>query len=451
MNDSLWDLLDDAVDADARRLDGDAFAVAHGASVATRIRHRRTVRSVGVGSIAAVSAGAVAFGATQFPWGGTLALGSGECPPGTVAVTAQAPYPMEFVPVDDNVIVSHALWMPHDDLTYTIHFGDGTPERVVIQVRPEAVVQVVDGVEIELSEMDNGNYYAESPEGHGVEFTVERDPQGDQAGEIRVGTVQNADRDLGDQSDPAASPTGGSVTCVTPSPEPSPTPSAAVAPVPTADPSPEASTMPGIGSSPYQCGFEFLRDEYGTDEWAVLEAGWLSTDDAAAMVADHPQVPPGIELPEGDSLVPFLRSNGGLLSGPGGSGSGSGQISWVDPGDPQRGGLAEAPMRGEYRSSESANFVVAIDGVVVGHIDEDTGEALMPDFFADVAWDERSTGPELPGMEAYLFDESIVSACAGFEGDLAQADIYAVSGAGMWTSTGELLGPVYAWRKLERP
>src|SRR5664279_2113607 len=78
MDSSFQAAMNDLVAADAARMSGRAFADARGTGVARRVRTRRRVRAAGMGGASAVAVGALAFGATNMPWGQLDVASSGS-------------------------------------------------------------------------------------------------------------------------------------------------------------------------------------------------------------------------------------------------------------------------------------------------------------------------------------------------------------------------------------
>jgi hypothetical protein len=77
MDNSIHDVMNHLVAADAARMSGVRFADARGTGVARRVRTRRTVRAAGMGGASAVAVGALAVGATHVQWGALVLPGAG--------------------------------------------------------------------------------------------------------------------------------------------------------------------------------------------------------------------------------------------------------------------------------------------------------------------------------------------------------------------------------------
>ncbi len=162
----LRDLMNGAISADARATDGDVLADALRSGVRRRVRTRRGVRAVGVGSAAAVSVGAVAFGAARLPLMTEqqpgVSPGDGDCPPGTIAVEVEVS--------DDEAM----------DLT-----GPGGTEAEEGEWKHKITslgTEIVDGEEVETFEIEvwtNGTPSPTDPESGTVCATPAPEPEGE--------------------------------------------------------------------------------------------------------------------------------------------------------------------------------------------------------------------------------------------------------------------------------
>lgn len=189
--DDLRDLMRDAVTADAAVTTGGELAAAMGGTVRSRVRRRRAARAAGVGSLAAVSVGAVAFGAVRLPGAVSAPMGAGDCTPGTVAVSG-APASGGVTPTAHPIDVSSdresETWLLYDDVR----------EEVALEVTEvrEGVIEVTEagGEPYRPQQRATGDYVFESPSGGWVIYSPGADPALDWTLEVPVMVQDDGER-----------------------------------------------------------------------------------------------------------------------------------------------------------------------------------------------------------------------------------------------------------------
>ncbi|MCB2413431.1 hypothetical protein LGT39_11305 [Demequina sp. TTPB684] len=124
MGNSFHAAMDDLVADDASRMSGARFADARGASIARRVRTRRTVKAAGVGGASVVAVGALAVGATQAPW---RALDPQSASP-EPAIALSSPFECGFV-MDSPVHTSRSVEVKASGLT-TVSAAEAATQTV---------------------------------------------------------------------------------------------------------------------------------------------------------------------------------------------------------------------------------------------------------------------------------------------------------------------------------
>ncbi|WP_297084313.1 hypothetical protein [uncultured Demequina sp.] len=439
--DDLSDLMRTAVRADAARTSGGDLADAMGGSVRGRVRRRRTARAAGVGSVAAVGVGAMAFGVMRLPGvvGEAAPMGSGVAPTARAceqgfAEVAAADLYGRYEPVPGVAPTVHGIditsarsletWVVYDDVA--------EQPAAEFSVMPDGTVEVIemDGVTYAIAPNEDGRYVFEVPAGVWIDF---------EAGTDRAFSWSVEAPDGLSASTPPTAP-GTGLLCVPEDealPDPSVAPSASSAPSISSgahlDPSPAPSSDADLATAttPYQCGFVFPSAADGTSEWRITGAEWLSPDEARRQLEASFG---SVEAVWGEEIrqdVLRIDADGTLLTG-----TVPGELGTFEPGtaDSQLG--VSAPFE-----STSISVVAVQRGEVVATID--------PEF------PERQQGMigdrEVPGAAAHtwLFDLRDLANCPGEEAD--GFDLYAVSAAASLAADGTVTGPVYSWRQVPNP
>ncbi|WP_084104539.1 hypothetical protein [Demequina sp. NBRC 110056] len=443
--DDLRDLMRATVTADAAATRGDDLADALGGAVRGRVRRRRAARAAGIGSMAAVSVGAVAFGAAKVPTlvaepiSGGLVPSAGECVDGYFAVSGAELYGA-YAPVPGASPTTHGIdisevragetWVIYDDVAQQ--------PAAEFTVLPGGNVEVIEtsGVTYEIAPNDEGLYVFEAPGGGWVTFEAGSDVAFGFAGEAPEPTEISA-------STEATAP-GTGVLCVPTttleerpdlaSTETAPKPSAlATASPPERDPSPapSASIAAATATTPYQCGFAFPSTAHGTGQWRITGTEWLTADEAAQALTDSFGSVDAVWVGEIRQDVLRIDVDGTLLTGgvPGESGT-------FEPGTGDSLLTSHAPF-------ESTS--ISVVGVRWGEV-VTTTDPQYPERQKGLIVDRDESGA---AAHAWLFDLRDLQDCPGEEPE--SFDLYAVSAAAAVDADGTVTGPVYSWQRIEGP
>ena len=426
MSGDLGNLLTGELGEAEARFSHEDFAADFGKRIAGRVRRRRAVRAAGVGGGTMLTAGALAVGAMNIPWG---VLGAAPGVGGSDCVSAS---PSDRTP-NYSVIV---------DTT-----DKGLSEIVVSSTFTGTVilrgVQNSDGTYV-FADRD-GNSLLATP-GSGGYYTVEVPSETGATESMTLVTVFPTGEggmtrvDLPRVVDSAAPTSSPTVDCYTPSPTPSPAPSISTEIHYTAEAS--LAAKPDDVTSPFQCGFEFPTESFGTETQSIDGLAWFSPDEVNAQIkAAHPGSGSDIYQAVGDGAVPvvtvtdsFTSSLGEWVVGGGGA---------IDPAVALGEGDPDARANG-VRTMHGSSFVAVANGVVVGTIVEPFVPSTAPPVY------QRILGNPFDESLTLLNGDNAFTACAvaTLDGDW---DVYAVAGDVARESDGRMHGPDYFWLKVGKP
>lgn len=423
--DTLQERLGVAVESDAARFSGGDFAEGRGASVARRVRRRRTARAAGYGGGAMLAVGALAVGGARLPWGGIGAIaqpGAGGCVTPDAAAST-----VSFGPEGGAVVYSATVDIDNGQASVTVPGRDSftdpdVPPRYVVTYESDGTVHVVpaEGEEVTLRVAQDAPAVFVGSDGRAV--TIGLGPHGDVMSvvvEAQVGDIL-----------PVASPSPSS-DCVTPEPTDS------ASPAPSLD-----DEVVFADASPFQCGFVFDELDGSTGVITFEETQWVSSDEAAAAVRALHEDPASIPLGLSGEDVPVLTYSSTYLA------DRAFYASETGPTDPDE--KAEAPyaeVNGEAIKGgfvEGAQFVLVSGGVVVATYDgSSTAEYGVTQYI-----DPFDIGSgKLYGLDLTLG----FAPCTGVDpSQLEGAQPVAVAGTKFFDSDGNVDGPYYAWRFITR-
>jgi hypothetical protein len=419
--------------AEAKRVNfaSEDFAAGYGPSVIGRVKRRRAVSATAMGGGSLVAVGALTFGAASVPWNSfsPLTPGAATCEP-----TGALGSPSPTASAAERAFIVTVL-LPKGTLTTIVsQESEGETESVVTSETLQdetATLKLVNGT---LLQDDGEGNFTELQRTDGV-FTItfpsgaERfltvDPaEGNEPGTEPGHVVYEANGtdlviDLAREPLTPEPSSSADADCVTPTPSPSATPSAL--PTPSAATSQEAAAV----ESPFQCGFEFTSEEYGTGELHV--DGWRTTQAEVRGVFEswYGNQAPTTDVPD--------SQDGAYRAVLGGTVPGDYDGSALDPADPRRANPSGIDTSGAALDAVGMSFVVARDGVVVATV-EPQADGRTPGFVQD-----RDGGLESP--QAFMWDDAAYTTCGG--AGLANVEIYAVAGIGVDGTV------TYAWDRVE--
>lgn len=291
MGGDLGNLLTGEMGEAEARFEREDFAAVCGRRVAQRVRRRRAVRAAGVGGGTMLTAGALAVGATNVPWGawGTAA----GVAPGASSTECVTPSAVLMGTAGSMGTVVRGTLSPSADPSssgatsvlwseYYLDTGDG-----IVTFAQDADgnwwTTQGDGEREPLTPSEDGLLTVVTADGEAVVTMNIIDPEGSGAPgdeftyRVDVESVDGADD------------------CYTPSPTPSATASATASPSPERTPAIKPEDV--IGDSPFECGFEFPSESYGSEDLWIDGVTWA---DGAEVEAE---IRLGFEDPADASIV----------------------------------------------------------------------------------------------------------------------------------------------------
>ena len=243
---------------------------------------------------------------------------------------------------------------------------------------------------------------------------------------------------------------GGSSDCVTDASEQSsPTTSDECnPPSPTPSPDPSLAGKPGdvVGDNPFECGFQFPTESYGTDDFWIDGVEWFTPSEVEAARVELYGAEAGAGLAGLNAVIPRVTVNrvGAPLT------EGSSASGVTDTGSPSLDKTDNLALgfSAEWVFSEGRTFVGVVDGKVVA-----TG-TLQKDDEASAA--SILTEPDFDGATIrelmYLVDPSVaLTSCDANPVGLTEIDIVAVAGVIVKHADGTVDGPTYAWLPVGAP
>jgi hypothetical protein len=170
MGNTFHAVMSDLVAGDAARLSGQRFADVRGASIARRVRTRRTVKAAGVGGASVVAVGALAVGAINGPWGNGSLTPSGLWADGCTPTAVQ-----DVDAIWENAVEprAHVIDVSSEYEAETWYLYDDTLEMIVLLMAPGAEgldVIFADGARELVIATGTGVYEFEAPGGGWVTF-----------------------------------------------------------------------------------------------------------------------------------------------------------------------------------------------------------------------------------------------------------------------------------------
>ncbi len=444
MSGDLGNLLTGEMGEAEARFAYDDFAEAYGGRIMGRVRTRRAVRVAGVGGGTAITAAALAMGATHMPWGvlgaaGGLGVGGSDCvtpspsPVSSVrgATVWEAPVvpssvhvgTVTLVPLDGEGGAQTMILDEADDGTLSLTIGSGESQVLVLDARGFATVEALNGKTFTIQVARSGESTEVSiNQGDSFEYTSDADAQ--------PGALVEA------------STTASSDDCVTPSPTPSSDPGLSATIISEPDTSPASRPEGIIGDSPFQCGFEFPSESLNTDALWIDGAQWMTGADAAAAIkarfADDPSQAPGIG--NLDALVARVTVH---FAGAETEGGFMGYFGTAEPSMGQIDKTRSIDTTDLY-ASEGATYVGVADGRVVATSAVPAGDGgMVPPVYL-----QPGPFPE-DGSLAYLLDQrAALTSCDANPVDSESIDLFVVAGLIVLHADGTVDGPTYAWMPL---
>lgn len=380
----------------------DDFAGACGRRVTQRVRRRRTVRAVGAGGGTALTAGALAVGATHVPWGlwGTAAVQPG-------ATDCVTPTPGDFT------------YSVPGDFTYSVPAELSEPTRVA-----DSTVQWTDarGVDVTLSQDADGTWWV--TRGTDAPEPIMPNDDGDltvvTSDGATVVTISAANAVSGEELASTirytvdSSPSAKADDCYTPSPTPSPAATASATASASPSPDPTLAAKPEeLDGSPFECGFEFDSAVRGSAGGGVTGYEWVDPDTFnASLLAKWPTAS-DLPLATGSQPLPMAHID-------------------LEPGDDSNpaiafGAGAPEDQIGDTSMSEptmfiGASFVQVRDGVVVGTMKVDLESASR---YFSFDYDGEHNVIDLVLVDA----DNAFLACPGESPDAPGLSTYVVAGS----------------------
>lgn len=398
----LKDLLQGAGEAKRQLFTSEDFAVGYGRSVVSRVKRRRAVSATAMGGGTVVAVGAIAFGASNVPWGSFV---MGASPVGSPSVVCTTTFATP-TPSADNELSVLNVPSPSGSFVWGIAIGSQDPPKIVANIALDLNTHEVTG------SLPNGSSLVLTPDADGVYTTQFSDGN-------RLSFVVAEDNLVLKSS--SLEPTGEpSVACVTGTPEPtqsgSPAPSVSTSPDVSTSPtlSPSASPNPAYSwdpeapaGSPFQCGFNFPSDESGTDALRVFGAPTTASAIHKVFEQWYGDQAPTTEV--GDTQAPAFHA--GL-----GSSDVIGATSSRDPASHE----SVQASRAYDIPSLGLTFVAVRDGVIVGTVVPGS-DGETPGVVVDR---DGEANPE----EAFMWDLDALTPCGA--SSIEGAQIYAVAGFG---------------------
>jgi hypothetical protein len=433
MNGDLGNLLTGEMGEAESRFESDDFAEAYGRRVAGRVRRRRAVRAAGVGGGTMLTAGALVVGATHMPWG---VLGAASRMGGTDCAT---PWPSAGAPTYSVTIDTDQGSLERLSIMYS-----ATGAMIVGGVRQaDGTYLFTDGygASLEAVQGSAGYYTVELPPGVTSLESTTTDAYRSSSVETNYLRVHPPEIAM-DSTDRARRASGD---CYTPGPTPSAAPSLTTDMYPTPDPSLAAKPGNVPAVSPFQCGFEFPTESYGTDGLWIDDVEWFTPSEVEATRAErYGAYAESVSSPS-DAIprVTVHRVDAPLTDGQSGSGM-------TDTAEPNLEATPTLPLSDSaaWAFSEGRTFVGVIGGKVVatGTLPEGD-EAANTSILTNPAFDG-----DVPGELMYLVDPSVaLTSCDANPVDLTQVDIVAVAGVIVKHADGTVDGPTYAWLPVGKP
>lgn len=434
MSGDLGNLLTGEVGEAEARFSHEDFAADFGQRIAGRVRRRRAVRAAGVGGGTMLTAGALAVGAMNIPWG---VLGAAPGVGGSDCVTT--------APTDGANLVTVTFGgsdRPSAAMTVTDPVTGGVRLTGVEKADGTWVFTDADGNPVEATRVANGSYEVQL--GDATAEVVVLMPSASQSPPDPSTAGSFTYTYTVDAAEGAASPSA-SNDCYTPSPTPSPAPSISTEIHYTAEATLAAKPDDVIGDSPFECGFEFPTESFGTETQSIDGTQWMTGADAAAAIrasfTDDPSQAPGVGSPTG--LVPVVTVHfAGTVTDSGATayfGIAEPSIDQIDTTRPTD--------TTDLYASEGATFVGVADGRVVatGVVPAD-GLGTPPPVYM-----ETGAFPE-DGALLYLLDQAAaLISCDANPVDAASIDLFAVAGLIVKQPDGTVVGPTYAWIPVGKP
>lgn len=428
MSGDLGNLLTGELGEAEARFSHEDFAADFGQRIAGRVRRRRAVRAAGVGGGTMLTAGALAVGAMNIPWG---VLGVAPGGSGSDCVTAS--------PSDGANLVTVSFDGSDGRLAETVVTDSSTGGvrlRGIQQADGTWVVTDADGNPVEATPGPGGGYVVQlSDATAGVLFPMPS-TSASPSDPTMTGTFSYTVEAPAGGASPSASDD-----CYTPSPTPSGDPNMANGISQGPDPSLAAKPEDIVGS-PFECGFEFPTESYGNDTQSFDDIEWVSPDEMNAQIrALHPDSGSDIYQAVGQDDVPVITLSDDFASSFGEWTTGGSDA--VDPAlalgerDPDA-------MPSGVRVMHGSSFVAVADGVVVGTITEPFVPNTAPPIY------QRVPHGEFGETLALLNADNAFTACPGATLD-GNWDLYAVAGDIARESDGRVYGPDYFWLKATRP
>ncbi len=450
MDNPFGSAMADLVVVDSARLSGRDFADARGAGVARRVRTRRTVRAAGVGGVSAVAAGALAFGATHLPRpGGIVAPAtSGECTPTALVdidamwthtadprahvIDASESFDVETWYLYDDNLEMVVLKMVPTDAGLEVTYADGQ-HALLAHYQPDGFV----------SHAPNSRYYFfEAPGGGYVTFDAIDDVH--QVGwESFMTAARSGIETLPDVAPPFDWQWTG---CGRGTQGAPPSPTAPVRPNTSTNPGPSLAAGPEVITSPFECGFEFPTESYGTGDLWIDSLRWISAADAEAAVRSSfaDQEDPNLFIPQ--SPVPVVNVHFASAQV---AANGGGLVSVSGTGTPDGSVLEDAVPDGTQvamLASEGLGFVGVKDGRVV---------ATWPALYGSEipAWQLWLNSMAPDGSQSiYLLDPDLsLYSCTADGADFSSLEYIAVAGLVAKHADGTVDEAIYAWLPVDAP
>lgn len=405
----------------------DDFAGTCGRRVTQRVRRRRTVRAVGVGGGTVLTAGAVAVAATNVPWsawGNAAAPGSLDCvTPSPVVLSDGAP----------TVVSPRAA-------SASVTWTDAAGARVDLTQHPDGTWWVTRGTEqpVQVEPDDDGVVTVESSDGMPAVMITVLDPlDGERLKPTDMYTVRVISVEVeGDCYTPSPAPSEG--------PEVPATASASASPSPSPSPSLAAKPDDVVGDSPFECGFEFPTESYGTEDLWIDGVTWSDGTDVEAAIRSRFADPADANIVTPTARVPVVDVHFGRLERA--AGIGGGLWAWTTTDDPTMQGfwefMPDAVSPVHVAAAMGRTYVGAVDGTVVA---------------VGVSHDDSPAPLSIIGQpdgsdRMYLLDPTaaLVSCTAGPVA-LDNVDLVAVAGYSAEYEDGTVDPATYAWLPVGRP
>ncbi len=410
MNGDLGNLLTGEMGEAEARFSHEDFAGDYGRRVMGRVRRRRAVRAAGVGGGAMLTAGALAIGATQVPWGalgvaGLSDVGGTDC--ATPWPSVGVPRYSAIIDTDQGSITNLSIV---DAATGTV-IVDGVRQADGTYVFTDGYGDSLDAVQGSA-----GHYTVALPPG--VTSLESTSTLAFRSAAVSTNYLSVRPPTLVVDDGGAERQARGE--CYTPSP------------MPPGEPSLTANRDAVV--SPFQCGFEFPTNLQATSELGVV-ARVVSADDLRSEFDRRfGNQSPTTDVGEGAavwaSATGMPTSTGDVIA----------TVSVTDPsaGSGSITGWSVSREPGVYQLLPGGlSFVGTRDGVVVATVVPGY-DGATPGMVLDR--DGVDADPD-----AFLVDRSALTACTSTAGSLDSLDLYVVAGYDANP------GLVYAWNEVPAP